>query len=180
MGHRLEPFIHQTEIRALVRRLGEQINSDYPKILQPDERLVMVVTLKGAFLFASDLAREIRVPLQLDFVRLASYGAGTKSSGEVRILKDIEQTPRGKHLLVVDEIVDSGRTLHFLKNRLLAEQPKSVKLCGLLGKPSRREIEIDVDYLGRNIEDRFVVGYGLDYAEDYRNLPDIHVLHLGG
>lgn len=138
--------------------------------MAPGEELLIVTTLKGAFFFAADLVREITVPVHLDFVRVASYGSGTKSSGTVRILKDLETSPEGKHVLIVDEIVDSGRTLQFLVNRVQADNPRTVKVCSLLSKPSRREVEIDVSYLGEEVEDKFLIGYGLDYAEKYRNL----------
>jgi hypoxanthine phosphoribosyltransferase len=172
----LIPFITKQEISKLNQQLGKRISQDYKSVLQPDESLLVVVTLKGAMIFGSDLIREIEVPLELDFVRLASYGSGTKSSGAVRFLKDMESSPEGRHILVVDEIVDSGRTLAFLTEHLKAFTPKSVKLCSLLSKPSRREVEVKLDYLGTEIEDKFVVGYGLDFGEKYRNLPDICVL----
>ncbi len=172
----LSPFISKQKINELVKTLGKTISEDYSRILTPDESLVVVVTLKGAMLFGSDLIREIQVPIELDFVRLASYGTGTKSSGAVRFLKDMESSPEGRHILVLDEIVDSGRTLAFLVEHLKAFTPKSVRLCSLLSKPSRREVEVKLDYLGTEIEDKFVVGYGLDFGEKYRNLPDICVL----
>lgn len=172
----LKPFISREKIAQMNRELGLAISKDYKNILQANESLLLVVTLKGAMLFGSDLMREISVPLELDFVRLASYGAGTKSSGAVRFLKDMECSPENRHILVVDEIVDSGRTLAFLTEHLKAFSPKSVKLCSLLSKPSRREVEVKLDYLGTEIEDKFVVGYGLDFNEQYRNLNDICIL----
>jgi hypoxanthine phosphoribosyltransferase len=141
--------------------------------LKDDEDLLVIVTLKGAAFFAADLLRHIHVPLKVDFVRLASYGIGTKTSGTVRILKDIESQPTGQHVLVLDEIVDSGRTLQFLIERLRAASPASLRVGALLSKPSRREVEVKVDYLGTEVEDKFLVGYGLDWAERYRNLKDI-------
>ncbi|NBT58715.1 hypoxanthine phosphoribosyltransferase [bacterium] len=172
----LSPFISKEQIASLNKKLGQQISKDYSGLLGPKESLLVVVTLKGAMIFGSDLIREITVPMELDFVRLASYGAGTKSSGAVRFLKDMESSPEGRHLLVLDEIVDSGRTLAFLTEHLKAFSPKSVRLCSLLSKPSRREIEVNLDYLGMEIEDKFVVGYGLDFGEKYRNLPEICIL----
>lgn len=172
----LTPFISKQEISEMNARLGKIISKNYTDILGPDESLLVVVTLKGAMIFGSDLIREISVPLELDFVRLASYGSGTKSSGAVRFLKDMESSPEGRHILVLDEIVDSGRTLAFLNDHLSAFSPKSLRLCSLLSKPSRREVEVNIDYLGREIEDKFVVGYGLDFGEKYRNLPEICVL----
>lgn len=172
----LTPFISRKEIEKLNEQLGKTISSDYTAILKPDESLLVVVTLKGAMIFGSDLIRHLSIPIELDFVRLASYGSGTKSSGAVRFLKDMESSPEGRHILVLDEIVDSGRTLAFLTEHLKAFSPKSVKLCSLLSKPSRREVEVQINYLGREIEDKFVVGYGLDFGEKYRNLPDICIL----
>lgn len=164
------PYLSEEKIRSLNQKLGQQISNDYGKKLEPGEELFIVTTLKGALFFAADLVREITVPVHLDFVRVASYGSGTKTSGSVRILKDIETSPEGKHVLILDEIVDSGRTLQFLLNRIQAHQPKSVKICSLLSKPSRREVEVDVSYLGEEVQDKFLIGYGLDYAEKYRNL----------
>lgn len=172
----LSPFISKDQIANLNRTLGQRISKDYASLLGPEESLLVVVTLKGAMIFGSDLIREITIPMELDFVRLASYGSGTKSSGAVRFLKDMESSPEGRHLLILDEIVDSGRTLAFLTEHLKAFSPKSVRLCSLLSKPSRREVEVKLDYLGMEIEDRFVVGYGLDFGEKYRNLPDICIL----
>jgi len=172
----LTPFISKNEISEMNGRLGQKISKDYSDVLNPDESLLVVVTLKGAMIFGSDLIREISVPMELDFVRLASYGSGTKSSGAVRFLKDMESSPEGRHILVLDEIVDSGRTLAFLNDHLRAFSPKSLRLCSLLSKPSRREVEVNIDYLGREIEDKFVVGYGLDFGEKYRNLPEICIL----
>lgn len=173
---KLAPFINQAQISEMTKKLGNQISQDYQKLLSQDESLLVVVTLKGAMIFGSDLIRELKVPMELDFVRLASYGSGTRSSGAVRFLKDMESSPEGRHILVIDEIVDSGRTLAFLTEHLKAFSPKSVKLCSLLSKPSRREVEVKLDYLGTEIEDKFVVGYGLDFGEKYRNLPDICIL----
>lgn len=174
----LTPFISSQEIQELNKKLGKKITQDYKKLLGPEEELLVIVTLKGAMYFASDLTREIELPIHLDFIRLASYGSGSKSSGNVRILKDIESTPENQHILVIDEIVDSGRTLAFLFERLRAQKPKSLKLCALLSKPSRREVEVQVDYLGRDIEDKFVVGYGLDYKEKFRNRREILAVQL--
>lgn len=171
---KLNVYLPRQAIAELNRTLGQKITQDYKTALGPDEELLVIVTLKGAAIFAADLVREIDVPLNIDFVRLASYGSGTKSSGLVRILKDIEASVTGKHVLVLDEIVDSGRTLQFLLERLKSEKPASVKVCTLLSKPSRREIEVTVDYLGTEVEDKFLVGYGLDFAERFRNLPEIY------
>lgn len=174
----LKVFLTAEQIDWLNEQLAAKISKDYASLLERDEELFVIVTLKGAAFFGADLVRKLTVPLKLDFVRLASYGSGTQSSGTVRILKDIETSPAGKHILVLDEIVDSGRTLQFLLQRLQASEPKSVRLCTLLTKPSRREVDVHVDYIGREVDDHFLVGYGLDHAERYRNLKDIHVLRL--
>lgn len=173
---KIHPFLTAHQIDQLNSKLADSISSDYKKILQPNESLLVVITLKGALLFGADLIRKITVPVHVDFVRLASYGSGTKSSGEVRFLKDIESSPEGKHILVLDEIIDSGRTWDFLKKRLGAANPKSLKICALLSKPSRREIDVSIDYLGQEVEDKFLIGYGLDYNEDYRNLKEVSYL----
>jgi hypoxanthine phosphoribosyltransferase len=169
-------FLSSQKIAQLVEDLGKRITKDYEAVLAPGEELLAVVTLKGALLFAADLVRHIRVPLALDFVRLASYGSGTKSSGSVRFLKDLEMPVQGRHVLILDEIVDSGRTLEFLLGRIGADHPKSARIAALLSKPSRREVEVKVDYLGTEVEDRFLIGYGLDHGEKHRQLPDIYAL----
>lgn len=173
---KIHPFLSVQEIDLLNTKLAESISSDYKKVLGPNEPLLVVLTLKGALLFGSDLIRKLTIPVHVDFVRLASYGAGTKSSGEVRFLKDIECSPEGKHILVLDEIIDSGRTWDFLKKRLGAANPRSLKICALLSKPSRREVDVKIDYLGKEVEDKFLIGYGLDFNEDYRNLKEISYL----
>lgn len=167
---RLNLFLSHHEIQQLVTRLGAEISKDYPK----DSEILVVVTLKGALFFAADLVREITHPITIDFVRLTSYGSGKKSSGQVRILKDLEIDPRGKHVLILDEIIDSGKSLYFLLNHFKDLGTKSLKLCTLLDKPSRREVEVKVDYIGQQIEDKFVVGYGLDHDEQYRQLKNIY------
>jgi hypoxanthine phosphoribosyltransferase len=134
--------------------------------------------LKGAFLFLADLVRAIDMPVTLDFMALSSYAKGTSSSGEVRLLKDLDTALEGRHVIVVEDIVDTGLTLHYLQEILAARGPKSVRTACLLSKPSRRQIDVRVEYIGFTIEDHFVVGYGLDYAEQYRNLP--HIAVLGG
>ncbi len=169
----LQVYLSAERIEALNAELGKKITADYRKILKDGEDLLVIVTLKGAAFFAADLLRHIDVPVRVDFVRLASYGIGTKTTGTVRILKDIESQPLGQHVLVLDEIVDSGRTLQFLIERMRAAGPASLRVGALLSKPSRREVEVPVDYLGTEVEDKFLVGYGLDWAERYRNLKDI-------
>ncbi len=173
---RLVPFLDRAKIEELNAQLGKKISADFKKVLGPDESILAVVTLKGAMFFGADLLRHVTVPMEIDFVRLTSYGVGTASSGQVRILKDIECSPEGRHVLLIDEIVDSGRTLDFLANRIRAQQPHTVKIAALLSKPSRREISVPVDYVGLEVEDKFLVGYGLDLAERYRNLDGIFAL----
>jgi len=176
MKDKLRVFMDARQIEALNVKLGAQISRDYGAILKEGEDLLVIVTLKGAAWFAADLLRHVTIPVKVDFVRLASYGIGTKTSGTVRLVKDIESQPEGQHVLVLDEIVDSGRTLQFLLERLRAANPATLRVGALLSKPSRREVEVAVDYLGTEVEDKFLVGYGLDYAERYRNLKDIHYL----
>lgn len=157
------------EITTIVKTLADQISRDYE-----GKEVVLVCILKGAFMFLSDLIRELRIPVKVDFVRLASYGSGMKSSGLVEITKDIEIPIEGKEVLIVEDIVDSGRTLRFLKERLELSHPRSVKICTLLDKKARREVKIDPDYVGKEIENVFVVGYGIDFDEGYRHLPEIY------
>lgn len=157
------------EITTVVKTLAEKISRDYE-----GKEIVLVCILKGAFIFLSDLVRHLRIPVKVDFVRLASYGSGTKSSGLVEITKDIETPIEGKEVLIVEDIVDSGRTLLFLKERLELSHPRTVKICTLLDKKARREVKIDADYVGKEIENVFVVGYGIDFNESYRNLPEIY------
>jgi len=125
-------------------------------------------------MFLSDLVRHLRMPVQIDFVRLASYGSGMKSTGTIEITKDVETPLEGKDILIVEDIIDSGRTLLFLKERIALANPRSVKICALLDKKARREVEIEGDYVGKEIEDVFIVGYGIDFKEGYRNLPEIY------
>ena len=160
--------------QALTRRiaeLGRQITADYQ-----GKELLLLGVLKGAVMFLVDLAREIRLPLEIDFMATSSYGASTRSSGIVRILKDLDEPVGGKHILVVEDIVDSGLTLGYILRSLETRQPASVRVCGLLVKDRPRDAEVAIDYVGFRIPDRFVVGYGLDYAEAYRNLPYVGVL----
>lgn len=168
-------MISRDEIDSMVKRLADQISRDY----SPRE-VVLVGVLKGAFIFLSDLARHLQVPVQIDFARLASYGSGMETSGLIEITKDIEISVEGKDVLIVEDIIDSGRTILFLKERLALSKPRSIKVCALLDKKARREVEIEADYLGKEIADLFIVGYGLDFNEDYRNLPDIYDVTTSG
>ena len=158
---------HDT-IQARIREMGREIARDYAG---RDPHLVGV--LKGACTFMTDLSRSVDLPLTLDYIAVSSYGAATKSSGEVKLVKDLDQGLEGRDLLVVEDIVDTGLTLNYLLNVLRARGPRTLKVAALLSKPSRRLVEVKVDYVGFSIEDHFVVGYGLDYNEKYRNLKDI-------
>jgi len=167
-----EILISQEEIIAKIKELGQQISKDYSQ----EQELIVVGILKGAIIFLSDLVREINLPIALDFMAVSSYGTGTESSGAVRILKDLERDVENKHVLIVEDIVDTGLTLKYLLDNLHARKPASVKTCTMLDKPSRRLVDVTVNYNGFSIPDKFVVGYGLDYGENYRNLPYIAVL----
>jgi hypoxanthine phosphoribosyltransferase len=171
----LEVLLTEEQILRRVGEIGEAITRDYPNSEEP---LLLVGVLKGAALFLADLVRAIHRPVEFDFVALASYGAATRTSGEVRILKDLEAAVAGKHVLIVEDILDTGLTLRFsyLIESLRARHAASVRVCVLLDKPARRRVEVPVDYRGFEIEDRFVVGYGMDYAERYRNLRFIGVI----
>jgi hypoxanthine phosphoribosyltransferase len=165
-------LISEQEIQARVRELGQQINAAYGD----GDRLLLVCVLKGAFMFLADLVRHLEVRHEVDFMEISSYGAGTVSSGVVRILLDLEQNVEGRHVLIVEDIIDSGRTLDYITRNLQTRRPASVRVCTLLSKPSRREIDVPLAFVGFEIPDEFVMGYGLDYAEAYRNLPFIGVL----
>ena len=166
-------LLSEEEIKKRVQELGEASSQDYK-----GEELVLVCVLKGAVVFYTDLIRAIGndVDVSLDFISCSSYGNGTVSSGEVRIMKDLDRSVEGKHVLVVEDIVDTGTTLHYLLDNLKARQAKSVKLATLLNKPERRKVDVHVDYNGFTVPDYFVIGYGLDYAERYRQLPYIGIL----
>ncbi len=175
--HTVSVLLSAEDVQTRVSELGRQITDDYP---DPNQPLLLVGVLKGAALFLADLVRAVDRPLEFDFVAIASYGAATRSSGEVRVLKDLESAVGGKHVIIVEDILDTGLTLRFsyLIESLRARQAASIKVCVLLDKPSRRRVEVPVDYCGFVIEDQFVVGYGMDYAETYRNLPYIgYVVH---
>jgi hypoxanthine phosphoribosyltransferase len=166
-----EVLITAEQLAQRVAELGAQITEEYA-----GKRLLLIGVLKGAVIFLVDLARQIQLSLEIDFMAISSYGASTQSSGIVRILKDLEDSVEGQHILVVEDIVDSGLTLDYLLRSLAARGPASIKVCGLLLKDRPRELSVPIDYVGFTIPDRFVVGYGLDFAERYRNLPYIGVL----
>lgn len=160
------------DLQQRVRELGAEISSDYA-----DRDLVLVCVLKGAVFFLSDLMRAIDLPCEVDFMAVASYGSATDSSGVVRILKDLDTVIEGRDVLIVEDIVDSGLTLSYLMRNLRARGPRSLEVCALLTKPERRKVELPARYIGFEIADRFAIGYGLDHAERYRNLPYVAALN---
>lgn len=166
-----ETLVTEEQIKERIRELGAQITRDYQ-----GKKLLIVGILKGAIVFFTDLARSIDLPLIFDFISISSYGSKTISSGEVKFLKDVDQPIQGYDVLIVEDIVDSGRTLSYLLSNFKSRKPSSIRVCCLLDKKERREIEVPVDYVGFDIPDAFVVGYGLDYDGMYRNLPYIGVL----
>jgi hypoxanthine phosphoribosyltransferase len=166
-----ETLLTTEQIKTRISELGKEISRDYA-----GEEILMIGVLRGAVIFMADLARAIDIPVAIDFMAVSSYGLGTSSSGVVRILKDLDEDLEGKHVLVVEDIIDSGLTLKYLLENLKSRNPASVKLCTLLNKPDRRKVKVDIDYNGFTIPDYFVVGYGLDYAEKYRNLPFVGIL----
>ncbi len=166
-------LISESEIRIRVRELGQEISRDFD-----GETVILVGLLKGSVVFLADLAREITVPCHMDFMSVTSYGNDTESSGEVRFLKDLDEDIHGKNVLIVEDIIDTGYTLREVVKVLSARNPKTLKICTLLNKASRRLVEIPVAYNGFDIPDEFVIGYGLDYAQRYRNLKYIGILKL--
>ncbi len=164
-------YLNRHEIEAAVQSIANRINSDYA-----GKEVLLVGVLKGAVVFIADLIRHLKVPTEVEFVRLSSYGKAKTSSGTVTILKDIQADIRNKHVLIIEEIIDSGRTLKFLYERLKSSGPASVEIVTLLDKASKRVVDVPVKYIGRNIDDQFLVGYGLDLEEHCRNLPDIYYL----
>ena len=164
-------LLSDDQIRRRVAELAAEIRRDFPGDLH------VIAVLKGAFIFLSDLIRAMPGQVSLDFMALSSYAKGTTSSGQVRLLKDLDTSLDGRNVVIVEDIVDTGLTLAYLQEILRARDPKSLKTACLLSKPSRRQVDVKVEYIGFTIEDRFVVGYGLDYAEQYRNLPYIAVLN---
>jgi hypoxanthine phosphoribosyltransferase len=166
-------LIDEKKLNDRIHELGEQISRDYE-----GKQLKLICILKGSVLFMSELAKRLTVPVLFDFMQVSSYGSGTQSSGSVKIKKDLDDDIAGQDVLIVEDIIDSGNTLYKLKPILLARNPKSLKVVSLLDKPERREVPFEADYHGFEIPDEFVVGYGLDYDQKYRNLPYIGVLHL--
>ena len=166
-----EVLVNEEQLKECVQKLGAQISKDYE-----GKNLLLVSVLRGSVIFMADLMREIKIPCTIDFMSVSSYGAGTKSSGVVKIIKDLDLNLAGYDILIIEDILDSGNTLSYLKKILLTRNPSSIKICTLLDKPERRTADISADYSGFSIPDAFAVGYGLDYDEKYRNLPFIGVL----
>lgn len=165
-------LISEEEIQTRVQDLAHEIEADYENV----EDLLLICVLKGGYIFLSDLSRALKRPHEVDFMGISSYGDRTESSGEVRIVMDLKQPIANRNILIVEDIIDSGRTLTYMRRNLLARSPASLRICTLLNKPARREVDVPVDYTGFDIPDEFVIGYGLDFAELYRNLPFVGVL----
>ena len=171
--HHVEIMLSEEAVNGRIRELGEQISRDYA-----GKTVHLICILKGSVYFTCELAKRITVPVTMDFMQCSSYGAATKSSGIVKIVKDLDEPVTGRDVIIVEDIIDSGRTLAHLKELLEQRQPASLKICTLLDKPERRVTDVDVAYVGFQIEDKFVVGYGLDYDQRYRNLPYIGVVEF--
>ena len=171
MAESIRVLVPEEEVDARIRELGEKISKDYE-----GKQIHLICVLKGGVFFMCELAKRITVPVSMDFMCVGSYGDGTKSSGVVRIAKDLDESVEGKDVLIVEDIIDSGNTLYYLMDVLQRRKPASLRLCTLLDKPDRRVKDVKVDYTGFDIPDEFVVGYGLDYAQKYRNLPYIGVV----
>ena len=169
-----EILVSKEKIAEKVKELGKRISKDYE-----NKELVLIGVLKGSFIFLADLIREITIPVDMDFIAVSSYADGTKTSGVVRLIKDMDISISEKHVLIVEDIVDTGLTLNHLKNLFNTRNPKSVKICAIFDKPSRRLEQVNIDYKGIEIPNEFVIGYGLDYTGRYRNLPDLCVLDPG-
>jgi hypoxanthine phosphoribosyltransferase len=166
-----DTLVPEADLRRRIGELGKQISSDYE-----GRDLIMIGVLKGAILFLADLMRELSVPCEVDFMAVSSYGSSTDSSGVVRILKDLEASIEGRDVLIVEDIIDSGLTLHYLMKNLRARNPASLEVCALLTKPERRRIDLPIRYVGFEIPNRFAIGYGLDHGQRYRNLPYVAAL----
>lgn len=166
----LETLIGEEELQRRITELGEQISKEYE-----GKEIIILCVLKGGVMFMTDLAKRISAPLKMEFMAVSSYGNEYKSTGVVKIVKDLDEPIDGKHVLIVEDIIDSGRTLSYLKNILIGRNPSSIKICTLLDKPEQRVVDVEVDYVGFTIPDSFVIGYGLDYHQFYRNLPYIAI-----
>ncbi|MBO5057195.1 MAG: hypoxanthine phosphoribosyltransferase [Lachnospiraceae bacterium] len=173
MAEKVRVLLTEQEVDERIQAIGEQISKDYA-----GRQVHLICVLKGGSFFMCELAKRITVPVSLDFMSVSSYGSETKSSGVVKIVKDLDESIKGKDVLVVEDIVDSGRTLSYLMDMLKDRDPASLRLCTLLDKPERRVVDVNVDYTGFQIPDEFVVGYGLDYDQRYRNLPYIGIIEF--
>ncbi|MCR5099489.1 MAG: hypoxanthine phosphoribosyltransferase [Lachnospiraceae bacterium] len=171
MSETVRVMLSEEELAGRIAELGAQISADYE-----GESVFLVCILKGAAFFACELAKRITVPVTIDFMATSSYGSGTVSSGEIQIKKDLDLGVEGRNVIIVEDIIDSGNTLNYLSDLFKGRRAKSVKLCAMLDKPDRREVDVDMDYIGFTIPDAFVVGYGLDYDQKYRNLPYIGIV----
>ena len=165
-------LISKEELQAKVRELAARIDADYAQ----EEDLVLVTLLKGGAIFSVDLMHHLTVPVEIDFMSVSSYGNSTKTSGVVKVVKDLDTLITGRNVLLVEDVIDSGLTLSYVRNLLLDREPKSLKICTILDKPERRKVDVPVEYVGFEIPDEFVVGYGLDYAQKFRNLPYVGIL----
>ena len=173
MAEKISVLLSEEEVDKRIQEIGEQISKDYA-----GEQVHLVCVLRGGVFFLCELAKRITVPVSLDFMSVSSYGTETKSSGVVKIVKDLDETIMGKDVIVIEDIIDSGRTLSYLLEMLKDRKPASLRLCTLLDKPDRRVVDVNIDYTGFAIPDEFVVGYGLDYAQKYRNLPYIGIVEF--
>lgn len=173
MSEKISVMISEEEINKRVRELGEKISKDYA-----GKTVHLICILKGGVFFMSELAKRITIPVTMDFMCCSSYGDSTETSGIVKIIKDLDGPIEGKNVIVVEDIIDTGITLHYLLDNLKSRKPESLALCALLNKPSGRKIDVKIDYYGFDVPDKFIVGYGLDYAQKYRNLPYIGVVEF--
>ena len=173
MAERVRVLLSEEEVDARIKAIGEQISKDYA-----GKEVHLICVLKGGSFFMCELAKRITVPVSIDFMSVSSYGCETKSSGVVKIVKDLDETIMGKDVIVIEDIIDSGRTLSYLLEMLKDRKPASLRLCTLLDKPDRRVVDVNIDYTGFAIPDEFVVGYGLDYAQKHRNLPYIGIVEF--
>jgi len=171
MENNISVLISEQELQQKVKELGAKITEDYK-----DKNLLLISVLRGGVIFMSDLMRSIELPIEIDFMQVSSYGSGTVSSGNVKILKDTETSVEGRDVLIAEDILDTGTTLHSLVELIKKRGASSVKICTILNKPARRKVRLDAEYVGFNIPDKFVVGYGLDYDQKYRNLPFVGVI----
>ncbi len=173
MAEKIRVLLSEEEVDKRIKELGDQISKEFA-----GEEVHLICVLRGSTFFTCELAKRITVPVTIDFMQVSSYGSQTLSSGKIKIIKELEDSIMGKNVIVIEDIIDTGRTLSYLLNMLQEKQPKELRLCTLLDKPERRVVEVDVDYTGFEIPDEFVVGYGLDYAQKYRNLPYIGIVEF--